>query len=111
VFFDTGALNLNVVAKTTVPWWFEALLTCRQVGATTNFMGLGVFQSEAIIASPLPTLGGNGALNAPVGTPAVGGNIDTTAAGAFDMFFTQTVATGSFTVHQFVLEAAMVALP
>ena len=35
----------------------------------------------------------------PVGTPAVGGGFDNTAANMIDFFFTQTVATGSMTVH------------
>src|ERR1041384_1506220 len=36
VVFDTGALNLNTVAKTNVPWWFEAYLTCRSTGSSTS---------------------------------------------------------------------------
>lgn len=116
VIFDTGALNLNIVAKVTVPWWFEALLICRAVGATSNFFGFARFNSSAVIASPTGAAGGNGELVSAVATgpdaaPAVGGNADTTAAGAFDCFFTQTVATGSFTVHQLVLEAASLAIP
>lgn len=105
VAFDSGALNLNIVAKTTVPWWFRCLLTCRAVGSGTasNLMGIGEFQSEAVIASPLPAVGGNGSLLCPVGTPAVGTGFDNTAANAVDWFFTQTVATGSFTVHQYAV--------
>jgi len=107
IVFDTGALNLNIVAKTTIPWSLEMLLTCRAVGASTasNFMGIGRFQSEAVIAAPLPAAGGNGSLIVPVGTPAVGTGFDNTAANAIDVFFTQTVATGSLTVHQYVLES------
>lgn len=103
VAFDTGALNLNVVAKTTVPWLFEAMLTCRAVGNGTasNLFGLGEFTSEALVGSPLPSAGGNGKILCPVGTPAVGTGFDNTASNAVDWFFTQTVATGSFTVHQY----------
>lgn len=101
VAFDTGALNLNVVAKVTVPWWLEILLTCRAVGATANLFGIGTFTSEAVVGAPLPSAGGNGSLMCPVGTPAVGGNFDNSVANAMDFFFTQTVATGSMTVHQF----------
>ena len=102
IAFDSGALNLNVVAKTTVPWYFEADLTCRAVGTgtSTTLFGNGRFMSEAVIGAPLPSVGGNGVLNVPVGTPAVGTGFDNTAANAVDFFFTQTVATGSFTVHQ-----------
>lgn len=103
VAFDTGALNLNIVAKTNVPFELEVNLVCRAVGASTssNLMGIGRFQSEAVIASPANTAGGNGSLMVPVGAPAVGTGFDNTAANAVDLFFTQTVATGSMTVHQY----------
>lgn len=103
VVFDTGALNLNIVAKTTVPFYLEIHLTCRAIGSGTsaNLMGLGIFASEAVIASPLPAVGGTGSLLVPVGTPAVGTGFDSTAANKMDLFFTQTVATGSMTVHQY----------
>lgn len=107
IVFDTLALNLNVVAKTTVPWQFEAVLVCRAVGAgtATTFFPRAFFASEAVVGSPLPSAGGNGFLNVPVGTPAVGAGMDNTAASALDMFFTQTVATGSFTCHTYIVDA------
>jgi len=107
IVYDTAALNLNIVAKTTVPWYFETILVCRAVGTgtSTTFFPTGPgFQSEAIVGSPLPSAGGNGTLFAPVGTPAVGAGMDNTAASALDVFFTQTVATGSFTVHNYVVQ-------
>lgn len=107
VVFDTGALNLNTVAKTTVPWWLEIELACRAVGNSTsaNLMGFARFQSEAVVGAAANSAGGNGSLLAPVGAPAVGGGFDSTASQAVDMFFTQTVATGSLTLHQYRLEA------
>jgi len=110
VAYDTGAMNLNIVAKTTVPWWFDLVLTCRAVGTgtTTTLFGFGRFTSEAVIASPLPTVGGVGVLlssgGAVGGPPAVGTGFDNTAANAIDMFFTQTVATGQFIVHNYIVE-------
>jgi hypothetical protein len=103
VAFDSGALGLNIVAKTTVPFLLEVDLTCRAVGTgtATTLFGLGKFQSEAVVGAPLPAAGGNGTLLCPVGTPAVGTGFDNTAANAVDMFFTQTVATGSLTVHTY----------
>ena len=105
VAFDSGALNLNVVAKTTVPWWLELDLTCRAIGngTSSNLFGLGKFMSEAVVGAPLPSAGGNGLLLCPVGTPAVGAGFDNTAANVLDVFFTQTVATGSLTVHQYAV--------
>jgi hypothetical protein len=107
IVFDTLALNLNVVAKVTVPWFLEVLLVCRAVGSgtATTFFPRGVFQSEAVVGSPLPTVGGNGSLMVPVGTPAVGAGTDVNAASIIDVFFTQTVATGSLTVHNYQIDA------
>jgi hypothetical protein len=106
VVFDTLALNLNIVAKTTVPWYLEVLLVCRAVGTgtSTTFMSRGQFVSEAVIGSALPAVSGNGSLLVPVGTPAVGAGMDNTAASALDVFFTQTVATGSLTVHNYQVD-------
>lgn len=106
IVFDTLALNLNIVAKATVPWFLEALLVCRAVGTgtSTTFFPRGQFTSEAVIGSPLPAAGGNGSLLVPVGTPAVGAGMDNTAASALDVFFTQTVATGSMTVHNYQVD-------
>lgn len=107
IVYDSGALNLNIVAKVTVPFWMQIDLTCRAIGAGTvsNFMGIGRFQSEAVVGAPLPAAGGNGVLLAPVGAPAVGTGFDNTAANALDVFFTQTVATGSLIVHNYRVEA------
>lgn len=101
--FDSGALNLNIVAKTTVPFLFEVLLTCRAIGSgtTATLMGIGYFQSEAVVGAPLPSVGGNGSLMAPVGAPVVGAGFDSSIANILDVHFTQTVATGSLTVHQY----------
>ena len=103
IVFDTLALNLNIVAKTTVPWLFDCLLVCRAVGTgtTTTFFPRAFFASEAVVGAQLPTVGGNGFLTVPVGTPAVGAGMDNTAASALDVFFTQTVGTGSFTCHTY----------
>jgi hypothetical protein len=107
IVFDTLALNLNIVAKTTVPWYLEAKLVCRAVGSgtATTFFPMGAyFTSEAVVGSALPTVGGNGSLLVPVGTPAVGAGMDNTAASILDVFFTQTVATGSMTVHNYQVD-------
>lgn len=103
IVFDTGALNLNIVAKADVPYLLEVELVCRAIGTGTStvFFPTAFVQSEAIIASPLPSVGGNGSLLVPVGTPAVGAGMDNSAASIIDVFFTQTVATGSQTLHNY----------
>jgi len=103
IAFDTGAINLNVVAKTNVPIEVEMLLTCRAIGSVTaaNCIGSAKIVSEALVGAPLNTVGGNGVIMAPVGGLVVGTGFDSTAANIIDCFFTQTVATGSFTLQQY----------
>ena len=104
IVYDTGALNLNTTAQTTVPWSLELELHCRAIGtstSTTFFPHKARFQSEAGVGSAADTAGGNTSLLAPTGTPAVGAGTDSTVTHILDVFFTQTVATGSLTVHTF----------
>lgn len=109
IVMDSLAMNLNIVAKTNVNWLLRLEATCRAIGSTGNLMWQGKFESEAVIGSPLPTVGGSGMLTLPYNTaPAVGANFDTTVAAGhqIDLSFTQTVATGSLTLHQFAVIAA-----
>lgn len=103
VIFDTGALNLNIVAKTSVPWTLDVDLVCRSIGASTSatFWGQGTWASEAVIGAAANTAGGNGILNVPVGSLAASSGFDSTVSNVIDSFFTQTVATGSLTCEQF----------
>jgi len=106
VVFDSLAMNLNIVAKAAVHFEFEFLLTLQIVGAAGKFMQWGKFTSEAVIGSPLPTVGGSGVLLVPYNTaPVQGAAVDLQTALSLDMFFTQTVATGSLNVEQAVFEA------
>lgn len=105
VIADTLAMPLNIVAKTNVGWMLEMLLTVRAVGAVGNLMMQGFWLSEAYIGSPAAAAGGNGMVMVPYNTaPVVGANFDMTAAQQLDMFFTQTVATGSLICHQYKVE-------
>lgn len=104
--FDSLAIPLNIVAQTTVPFEFEFMLTLRAIGAAANFMGWGRFASRALVGSPAAGSGGGGVEQLPYNTvPAVGGNFNSAIANVLDCYFTQTVATGSLTVHQAVIEA------
>jgi hypothetical protein len=107
VVADTQAMNLNIVAKTNVPWFLQMILTCRAIGAAANLMQGGFWLSEAGILTALPTVGpGPGGFVVPYNTaPVVGANFDSTASQLVDFFFTQTVATGSLTLHQYVVES------
>jgi len=105
--FDSGAINLNVVAKTTVPWQLRATLTARAVGSgtTATLFTIGRLQSEALVGAPLPTAGGNTCLLVPVGTPAVGTGFDSTSAQIVDLTaqFSVSNAGNGITCHQFRL--------
>ena len=106
--FDTLAIPLNIVAKTNVSWMLEVLLSCRSVGTGTSatLFGQGYWLSEANILTALPATGpGPGGCLVPFNTaPVVGTGFDSTIANALDFRFTQTVATGSMTMHQFLIE-------
>lgn len=108
VAFDTLAIPLNIVAKTNVPWILDVILTCRAVGTGTsaNLIGQGFWLSEAALNVAVPATGpGPGGNTLPYNTaPAVGTGFNSTSALTLDFFFTQTVATGSMTVHQFMIE-------
>jgi len=107
VAFDSLAIPLNIVAKTNVGWWLEILLTCRTIGQSTSatLMGQGFWTSEASIGAPAAAAGAPGSFILPYAVaPAVGTGFDSTSALALDLFFTQTVATGSMTLHQYLLE-------
>jgi hypothetical protein len=118
IMFDTGAMALNIVAKTTLPWWLDIVGTIRQTGVagTASFFGISKFTSEALINQAVATTGpapGNAMSGSSSGIDsapaAITANFDTTVLNTFDMFFTQTVATGSLTVHNFIMESGSIA--
>lgn len=108
VAWDSTAIPLNIVAKTTVPWRLDVLLTTRAVGSGTsaNLIGQGSWLSEAALNVAVPSTGpGPGGNVLPYNiAPVVGTGFNSQAANTLDFFFTQTVATGSFTLHQYLLE-------
>ena|ERR1041384_4247179 len=105
VVFDGLAVLLDTVAAhTNVGWTLDVLLTCRAIGTAGNLMGQGIWTCEDILG--VPATAPKGVLSAMLpwnSAPAVGGNFDTTAQQQVDLFFTQTVATGSLTLHQYSL--------
>lgn len=107
VIFDSQAILLDTAAAhTTVGWKLEVWLTCRAIGASANVFGYGSWECEDILG--VPATAPKGVLRAVLPwntTPAVGANFDSTAAQSLDMFFTQTVATGSMTLHQYKVTA------
>lgn len=105
VVFDSLAILLDsVAAHANVGWYLEILLTVRAIGAAANLMGQGFWTCEDILG--VPAAAPKGVLSAILpwnSAPAVGTNFDSTVANTVDVFFTQTVATGSLTCHQYSL--------
>lgn len=102
-----ATMALNAVAKTDVAWWLEIVLTCRAIGTAANLMGQGMWTSESVVGSPLPSAGSSGSLLIPASAPAVGANFDSTVAQVVDLQakFSVLTATTALTCHQYKLEA------
>jgi hypothetical protein len=102
---SSPAFALNVVAKTNVSWWLRWAMTARALGTgtTANLMHMGFWKSEAVIGSPLPTVGGSGELEIPASAPAVGAGFDSTIGNISDLFAQWSVANAanSLQVHQY----------
>lgn len=110
IVFDSLAILLDTVPTTTnVAWFLTVELVCRAVGTgtTTTFfpskatwtcidiLGQAATPPKGVLTAVLPW---NSA-------PVVGAGMDNTAASALDVFFTQTAATGSMTVHNYRVDA------
>jgi hypothetical protein len=108
VVFDSTAVPLNVVAQTNIPWWVEIMLSIRSIGATTaaTLWGTGILISPTTlnVAAQATGPGPGGNILPYNSVPSISTGFDSTVANAFDSFFTQTVATGSFTCEQYMLE-------
>jgi hypothetical protein len=104
VVANGGAMALNTVAKTNVPWWLVWELTLRSVGITTSAAWhlQGTWTSESVIGSPLPSAGGAGTHLLPNAAPAVGTGFDSTVANYLDLFGTWSLNNAnSIQTHQF----------
>jgi len=104
VVASSGALSLNVVAKTNTGWWLDWMLTLRDPGAAATFMHQGFFKSHSVIGSPAPTAGGAGVHLIPYNAaPAVGTAFDSKAAQILDLCATWSIANSgnSIQLHQY----------
>lgn len=105
VVFDGLAVLLDsVAAHTNVGWWLQILLTLEVVGSAAKFFGQGFWMCEDIIGRPAGTPQGSLSALLPWNSaPAQGTAFDATTSLQADLFFTQTVATGSCQLHQYQL--------
>jgi hypothetical protein len=108
--FSTGAMPLNIVARTSVLWRLNMRATCTQVGTASSWVWDGEWLSEAFVNTALQGSGagpGPGGTRVPwSGTASGASNVvtssgfNTTVSNILDLNFTQTVATGSVTLQQ-----------
>lgn len=107
--FTTGAMQMSTTAHTNVPVVFEAMMTCRAIGASTsaNFMGQGWALSQALSLTAVADSTTTPAhLLAPNAAPAVGTGFDSTVAVVVDLFATFSIsnAGNGITLHQYSFE-------
>jgi hypothetical protein len=110
VVFNGGAMQLSTTAHTNVPLVFEAVLTCRAIGNSTNanFIGQGWALSQALSLTAVADSTTTPAhLLAPNTAPAVGTGFDSTVAMVVDIYATFSVsnAGNGITLHQYSLES------
>jgi hypothetical protein len=110
VVFNSGAMTLSTTAHTTLPIWWEVMLTLRAIGSGTsaNFIGQSFAMGQPLsftANADLSTSNSIGSWLAPNTTPAVGTGFDGTAVQQADVFGTFSVATSptNFTLQQFVM--------
>ena len=105
--FDTGNIQLNATAHTTLPFWLDILLTCRAIGSgsAANLMGLanvcGIMFTRT--AGQTDDAQGMQTILAPATAPAVGTGFDSTVANILDFFvgFTISNAGNGVQIHQY----------
>lgn len=109
--FDTGNIQLNATAHTTIPFWLDIDLTCRAIGNGTaaNLIGLALLVGKmfTITAGQTDDLQGHMPIVCPVGIPAVGTGFNSTIANIVDFFvgFTISNAGNGVQIHQYELAA------
>lgn len=111
VVFDTGALQLNATAHTTLPFWLEILLTLRSAGpgaTAAQFMGQAFVAGLMFTRTAGQTDDAQGvqSLMAPATAPALGTAFDSTTAGILDFWagFSISNAANAIQIQQYMVE-------
>lgn len=109
--FDTGNIQLNATAHTTLPFWLRILLTCRAKGSGTaaNLIGLAQVTGKMFTPTAAQTDAANDfpTIIAPATAPVVGTGFDSTIGNILDFFvgFTISNAANLIRVDQYVVNA------
>lgn len=101
--FSSGAMALNVVAKTDVHWVLEGELICRARGlstSTTLFPKACRFVSNSVIGSAAVTAGGMGIHGLPYNAvPAVGTGFDFSVSQLVDLLATWSISNAANSIQ------------
>lgn len=109
--FDTGNIQLNATAHTTLPFWIEIELTVRASGSGTsaNLMGLAMVSGRmfTLTAGQTDDAQGMQTILAPATAPVVGTGFDSTIANIVDLWvgFTISNAGNGIQVQEYSLES------
>lgn len=109
--FDTGNIQLNATAHTTLPFWLEILMTCRAVGSATsaNCIGLGMATGImfTLTAGQTDNVQGMQSILAPATAPVVGTGFDSTIANILDLWVGFTISAGGngVRIDQYIVNA------
>lgn len=98
---SSGALALNVAAKTNVTWILDWDLVLRSNGGGTaaTIMFSGQWQSESVIGSPAAGAGGASSHIFPASAPAVGTGFDSTVDNVIDLTAQWSIANAGNTIQ------------
>jgi hypothetical protein len=103
-------MQMSTTAHTTLPLWFEILLTLRTIGTgvLATFMGQGMAVSQVLsLTAVADSTTTPATLLMPNTTPAVGTGFDSTLTQTLDCFGTFSVSTSptNITMQQFSVES------
>ena len=101
---STSSAITHIASKTNVGWFLDVLFTVRSVGSGTaaTIFGQGSFESESVIGSAVPTLGGPQSSLWQQATPVVGTGFDTSVANQLDLTAIWTTSTtNTLVTHSF----------
>jgi hypothetical protein len=107
--FTSGAMSINIVAKTNVGWKLDLLCEVRSIGISTaaTVFGQGTWASESVIGAGVPTATGCGVHVLPYNTaPVVGAGFDSTASQVLDLTAQWSISNAnSILCHLLAIEA------
>jgi hypothetical protein len=109
--YDSGNIQLNATAHTTLPFWADIEVTCRAIGNSTNanMIGFGQFTGRmfTLTAGQTDDAQGMQTVLSPQTAPAVGTGFNSTIANIVDFFvgFTISNAGNGVQIHTYRLES------